>query len=113
MSNYRNAAKYVTLPVKLVNGSGNCSRTTPTTTISCPVGHAVTVRHSRADCKAPPDGAVIEQTVSDDTLPNGHRQVARRYGSPFATANREAAWPFFARHGQDATCEFAAVGGET
>lgn len=46
-----------------------------------------------------PDGTVIEQTVTDDTLPNGPHQKARRYQAPFTLANREAdyriAWIFF------------------
>ena len=47
-----------------------------------------------------PDGAVVTQWVSDDTLPGGPRVVERRYVAPFARANREEdyriAWAFFA-----------------
>jgi hypothetical protein len=47
-----------------------------------------------------PDGTVISQWVTDDTLPGGPRTVERRYIAPFARANREGdyriAWEFFA-----------------
>lgn len=50
-----------------------------------------------------PDGTVITQWVTDDTLPGGPRTVERRYVAPFARANREAdyrvAWAFFAAEG--------------
>ncbi|MCV2363128.1 class I SAM-dependent DNA methyltransferase [Paucibacter sp. DJ1R-11] len=46
-----------------------------------------------------PDGTVITQWVTDDTLPGGPRTVERRYVAPFARANREddyrTAWAFF------------------
>jgi hypothetical protein len=46
-----------------------------------------------------PDGTVVTQWVSDDTLPGGPRTVERRYVAPFARANREEdyriAWAFF------------------
>lgn len=46
-----------------------------------------------------PDGTVVTQWVSDDTLPGGPRTVERRYVAPFARANREEdyriAWEFF------------------
>jgi hypothetical protein len=46
-----------------------------------------------------PDGTVITQWVTDDTLPGGPRTVERCYKAPFARANREAdyrtAWVFF------------------
>ncbi len=46
-----------------------------------------------------PDGTVITQWVTDDTLPGGPRTVERRYVAPFARANREddyrTAWVFF------------------
>ena len=46
-----------------------------------------------------PDGTVITQWVTDDTLPGGPRTVERRYVAPFARANREedyrVAWVFF------------------
>jgi hypothetical protein len=46
-----------------------------------------------------PDGTVIIQWVTDDTLPGGPRTVERTYTAPFARANREddyrIAWAFF------------------
>jgi len=49
-----------------------------------------------------PDGTVITQWVTDDTLPGGPRTVERRYVAPFARANREEdyriAWAFFWDH---------------
>jgi hypothetical protein len=49
-----------------------------------------------------PDGTVVTQWVSDDTLPGGPRTVERRYVAPFARANREEdyriAWEFFAQN---------------
>jgi hypothetical protein len=46
-----------------------------------------------------PDGTVVTQWVTDDTLPGGPRTVERRYVAPFARANREEdyriAWAFF------------------
>ncbi len=36
-----------------------------------------------------PDGTVIIQWVTDDTLPGRSRTVERRYVAPFARANRE------------------------
>ena len=46
-----------------------------------------------------PDGAKVEMTVTDDTLPGGPRQVTRTFTAPFARANREddyrTAWTFF------------------
>lgn len=46
-----------------------------------------------------PDGTIVTQWVSDDTLPSGPRSVERRYVAPFARANREEdyriAWAFF------------------
>ncbi|TXC88471.1 class I SAM-dependent DNA methyltransferase [Paraburkholderia azotifigens] len=47
-----------------------------------------------------PDGTVITQWVTDDTLPGGPRIVPRTYVAPFARANREddyrTAWVAFA-----------------
>lgn len=47
-----------------------------------------------------PDGTVITQWVTDDTLPGGPRTVERTYVAPFARANREddyrMAWAVFA-----------------
>jgi len=47
-----------------------------------------------------PDGTVVTQWVTDDTLPGGPRTVERRYVAPFALANREEdcrlAWAHFA-----------------
>lgn len=46
-----------------------------------------------------PDGTLVTQWVTDDTLPGGPRTVERRYLAPFARANREEdyriAWDFF------------------
>lgn len=46
-----------------------------------------------------PDGTVITQWVTDDTIPGGPRTVERTYTAPFARANREEdyriAWAFF------------------
>ena len=46
-----------------------------------------------------PDGTVITQWVTDDTLPGGTRTIERTYTAPFARANREedyrVAWAFF------------------
>jgi hypothetical protein len=46
-----------------------------------------------------PDGTLITQRVTDDTLPVGPRTAERRYVAPFARANREEdyriAWTFF------------------
>ncbi|WP_026687880.1 class I SAM-dependent DNA methyltransferase [Azovibrio restrictus] len=46
-----------------------------------------------------PDGTVITQWVTDDTLPGGPRTVERSYTAPFGRANREEdyriAWTFF------------------
>ncbi|NMG69169.1 class I SAM-dependent DNA methyltransferase [Parazoarcus communis] len=46
-----------------------------------------------------PDGTVITQWVTDDTLPGGPRTVERTFIAPFARANREEdyriAWAFF------------------
>lgn len=54
-----------------------------------------------------PDGTVITQWVSDDTLPGGPRIVERRYVAPFARANREddyrIAWAFFEAQQQEVT----------
>lgn len=53
-----------------------------------------------------PDGTVITQWVTDDTLPGGPRTVERRYVAPFARANREddyrIAWAFFEAKQQEA-----------
>lgn len=47
-----------------------------------------------------PDGTVITQWVTDDTLPGGLRTIERTYVAPFARANREddyrIAWEAFA-----------------
>lgn len=51
-----------------------------------------------------PDGTVITQWVTDDTLPGGARTVERTYVAPFARASRESdyriAWAFFEAQGQ-------------
>lgn len=47
-----------------------------------------------------PDGAVVTQWITDDTLPGGPRTIERKYVAPFARADREQdyriAWEFFA-----------------
>ena len=76
------------------------ARKEPPTTITTPDGKVTQGNHGWDDIKDAPDGTVIEQTVTDDTLPNGPHQKTRRYESPFTLANREAdyrtAWAFFA-----------------
>jgi len=51
-----------------------------------------------------PDGTVITQWVTDDTLPGGPRTVERTYTAPFARASREddyrIAWAFFENAGE-------------
>lgn len=46
-----------------------------------------------------PDGTVIAQWITDDTLPSGARMVERTYTAPFVRADREedyrTAWAFF------------------
>jgi hypothetical protein len=46
-----------------------------------------------------PDGTVVAQWITDDTLPVGPREGERTYTAPFARANREddyrTAWAFF------------------
>ena len=60
-----------------------------------------------------PDGTVVTQWVSDDTLPGGPRTVERRYVAPFARANREEdyriAWAFFVSGGADASANTSAT----
>ena len=60
--------------------------------------------HKRGGSPKVPDGTVISQWVTDDTLPGGPRTVERRYIAPFTRANREAdyriAWDFFRRGGE-------------
>jgi hypothetical protein len=62
---------------------------------------SVTLRAAAPRC---PDGTVITQWVTDDTLPGGPRTVERRYVAPFARANREEdyriAWAFFESHSE-------------
>jgi hypothetical protein len=61
---------------------------------------AIPVGETSAGRPKVPDGTVITQWVTDDTLPGGPRTVERRYVAPFAKANREedyrVAWAFFA-----------------
>ncbi len=76
------------------------ARKEPPTTITTPDGNVQCGHHGWEDIRDLPDGTVIEQTVTDDTLPNGPHQKTRRYTAPFALANREddyrTAWAFFA-----------------
>ena len=72
----------------------------PATLITLPDGKVMRGNHGWEDIRDAPDGTVIEQTITDDTLPNGPHQKTRRYTAPFTLANREAdyrtAWEFFA-----------------
>lgn len=71
----------------------------PPTVITFPDGKQLRGHHGWEDVRDLPAGTVIEQTVMDDTLPNGPHQKVRRYVAPFALANREEdyriAWAFF------------------
>jgi len=75
------------------------ARKEPPTVIILPDGKQLRGNHGWEDVRDLPDGTVIEQTVMDDTLPNGPHQKTRRYVAPFALANREedyrTAWAFF------------------
>ena len=81
------------------------SRTTPRTRIETPDGKMREGNFGWEDLYREgkflvPDGTVVTQWVSDDTLPGGPRTVERRYVAPFALANREEdyrlAWEHFA-----------------
>ena len=71
----------------------------PPTVITMPDGKQLRGNHGWEDVRDLPAGTVIEQTVMDDTLPNGPHQKVRRFVAPFALANREEdyriAWAFF------------------
>ena len=75
------------------------ARKEPPTTITTPDGKVQCGHHGWEDIRDLPAGTVIEQTVPDDTLPNGPHQKTRRYTAPFTLANREddyrTAWEFF------------------
>jgi hypothetical protein len=80
------------------------SRTTPKTRIRTPDGKTREGNFGWEDLYRDgtflvPDGTVVTQWVTDDTLPGGPRTVERTYTAPFARANREddyrAAWAFF------------------
>lgn len=75
------------------------ARKEPPTVITLPDGTKKIGNHGWEDTRNLPDGTVIEQTVEDDTLPNGPHKKTRRYTAPFALANREddyrIAWAFF------------------
>ncbi|GAA0719218.1 Eco57I restriction-modification methylase domain-containing protein [Dokdonella soli] len=75
------------------------ARKEPATVITYPDGKVQRGNHGWDDIKDAHAGTVIEQTVTDDTLPNGPHQKTRRYEAPFALANREdnyrTAWGFF------------------
>ena len=86
------------------------SRTSPKTRIKLPDGTARDGNHGWEDLYKDeqwlvPDGAQVEMTVTDDTLPGGPRSVTRTFTAPFARANREddyrVAWAFFEQHKQD------------
>jgi hypothetical protein len=80
------------------------SRTTPRTRIRTPDGKVREGNFGWEDLHRDgqplvPDGTVVTQWVTDDTLPGGPRTVERTYVAPFARADREAdyriAWAFF------------------
>jgi hypothetical protein len=75
------------------------ARQAPPTVIIHPDGKKQPGNHGWEDIRDLPPGTVIEQTITDDTLPNGPHQKTRRYTAPFTLANREddyrAAWAFF------------------
>lgn len=80
------------------------SRSTPTTRIETPDGKRRDGNFGWDDLYKDgsllvPDGTVVTQWVSDDTLPGGPRTVERRYVAPFALASREddyrLAWAHF------------------
>ena len=86
-------------------------RTTPKTRITTPDGKTKDGNHGWEDIYKDgkflvPDGAIVEMTITDDTLPGGPRQVTRSFKAPFARANREedytVAWEFFQNQHQSA-----------
>ena len=91
------------------------ARKEPSTVITYPDGKVQRVNHGWDDIKDASDGTVIEQTVTDDTLPNGPHQKVRRYEAPFTLANREAdyriAWEFFEEYAPASTGKVR-VGGD-
>jgi len=81
------------------------SRSTPKTRIETPDGKRREGNFGWEDLYRDgtflvPDGTVVTQWVTDDTLPDGPRTVERRYVAPFALASREddyrLAWAHFA-----------------
>jgi hypothetical protein len=74
-------------------------RSQPPTIITLPDGKQLRGNHGWEDVRDLPDGSTIDQTVQDDTLPNGPHTKVRRYVAPFARADREAdyrsAWTAF------------------
>lgn len=75
------------------------ARSQPPTRIVYPDGRSERGNHGWEDIRHVPDGTRIEQTIEDDTLPNGPHTRTRTYTAPFALANREEdyrkAWTFF------------------
>lgn len=73
----------------------------PPTVITLPDGKQTCGNHGWEDIRDLPDGTVIEQTVTDDTLPGGPHEKVRIWTAPFALASREddyrTAWAFFSR----------------
>lgn len=75
----------------------------PVVTLTWPDGKTESGRFGWKDVQERnlPDGATVERTVLDDTLPGGPHQKRQCWTAPFATANREEdyaiAWEFFAR----------------
>jgi hypothetical protein len=73
----------------------------PDVTLTWPDGRTETGKFGWKDVqeKRLPDGASVERTVLDDTLPGGPHPKKQKWVAPFATANRESdyaiAWEFF------------------
>jgi hypothetical protein len=73
----------------------------PDVTITYPDGRTETGKLGWKDVQERnlPDGASVERTVWDDTLPGGPHQKRQKWVAPFATASREEdyklAWAFF------------------
>ena len=80
------------------------SRTTPRIRLQRPGAEALEGKFGWEDLYKDgewlvPDGTVVTEWVTDDTLPSGPRTVERRYVAPFARADREEdyriSWKFF------------------
>ena len=80
------------------------SRTTPRVRIHPPIGEPREGNFGWEDLYKDgkwlvPDGTLVTEWITDDTLPGGPRTIERRYVAPFARADREEdyriAWKFF------------------